>query len=112
MSKPVPPKYQPLPKTYPEYKDNREKPSSPDLFSEASLPQFSLQNVSPPQQVSAVSHLLREPESSSDEATKNYRTKVLQKLQELCENQQDILAMQRKILAAVAVPGVEAEEGF
>lgn len=103
---------QPLPKTYPEYKDNREKPSSPDLFSEASLPQFSLQNVSPPQQVSAVSHLLREPESSSDEATKNYRTKVLQKLQELCENQQDILAMQRKILAAVAVPGVEAEEGF
>lgn len=40
----------------------------------------------------------------------DYRTKVLQKLQELCENQQDILAMQRKILAAVAVPGVEAEE--
>lgn len=32
-------------------------------------------------------------------------------MQELCENQQDILAMQRKILAAVAVPGVEAEEG-
>ncbi|XP_052396468.1 uncharacterized protein LOC127944516 [Carassius gibelio] len=96
VSKPVPPKY------------NQEKPSSPDLFSEASLPQFSLQNVSPPQQ--AVSNLLREPESSSDEATKNYRTKVLQKLQELCENQQDILAMQRKILAAVAVPGVGAEE--
>ncbi|KAL1252315.1 hypothetical protein QQF64_020111 [Cirrhinus molitorella] len=109
VSKPVPPKYQPLPKTYPEYKDNREKPSSPDLFSEALLPQFSQQSVSPPQQ--AVSHLLREPQASSDEATKNYRSKVLQKLQELCENQQDILAMQRKILAAVAVPGVETEEG-
>ncbi|KAI7801296.1 hypothetical protein IRJ41_004322 [Triplophysa rosa] len=38
-----------------------------------------------------------------------YRTNVLQKLQELCENWQDILSMQRRILT---VPGVVAEMDF
>ncbi|XP_051955284.1 uncharacterized protein LOC127624552 [Xyrauchen texanus] len=54
--------------------------------------------------------LLNEPQNLTEEATKNYCTKVLQRLQELCENQQDILSLQRSILAAVAVPGGEAEE--
>ncbi|CAM4572142.1 unnamed protein product [Leuciscus chuanchicus] len=40
----------------------------------------------------------------------DYRTKVLQKLQELCENQQDILTLQRRLLAAMTVPVVETEE--
>lgn len=34
----------------------------------------------------------------------------MQKLQELCENQQDILTLQRRLLAAT-VPVVETEEG-
>ncbi|KAG1925657.1 hypothetical protein F2P79_025384 [Pimephales promelas] len=102
--------YQPLPKTYPQDKGYQEKPRSPDLFSEALLP-CSLQSVSPPHQADQMSDLLlREPQASSEEATKNYRTKVLQKLQELCENQQDILTLQRRLLAAMTVPGVETEE--
>lgn len=54
--------------------------------------------------------LLEEPQCStaqcsSEVATKNYRTKVLQKLQEIADNQQDVLAMQRSILAAVTEEG-------
>ncbi len=41
-----------------------------------------------------------------------YRTKVLQKLQEIVENQQDILAMQRQLLAAVAVTVTEEDGEF
>ncbi|XDV51955.1 hypothetical protein PO909_020744 [Leuciscus waleckii] len=101
---------QQLPKTYPQDKGNQEKPISPNLFSEASL-QCSLQTLSPPQQADQMSDLLLgEPQTSSEEATKNYRTKVLQKLQELCENQQDILTLQRRLLAAMPVPVIETEE--
>ncbi|XP_067284759.1 uncharacterized protein [Pseudorasbora parva] len=99
------PQHKQLPKTYPQDKDIQEKSRSPDLFAEASLP-CSLET--PLHQVSDL--LLREPQASSEEATKNYRTKVLQKLQELCENQQDILTLQRRLLAAMTVPGVETEE--
>ncbi|XP_048059307.1 uncharacterized protein LOC125275974 isoform X2 [Megalobrama amblycephala] len=55
--------------------------------------------------------LLEEPQCSSEAATKNYRTKVLQKLQDIAETQQDILAMQRSILAAVAGTVTVTEEG-
>ncbi|KAA0721349.1 hypothetical protein E1301_Tti022504 [Triplophysa tibetana] len=51
--------------------------------------------------------LFEEPQSSSEAATKNYRTKVLQKLQDIVENQQEILAMQRQLLASTAVTVVE-----
>ncbi|XP_052005356.1 uncharacterized protein LOC127659531 [Xyrauchen texanus] len=88
--------------------EERQMTRSPDLFTEESLPESSETNVSPLHQVSDL--LLNEPQNLTEEATKNYRTKVLQRLQELCENQQDILSLQRSILAAVAVPGGEAEE--
>ncbi|KAK3506300.1 hypothetical protein QTP70_002446 [Hemibagrus guttatus] len=60
-----------------------------------------------PQDKAVLDVLLNEPQaqSSSEEATKSYSTKVLQKLQELMETQQDILCMKHRILAAVAVPG-------
>lgn len=41
-----------------------------------------------------------------------YRTKVLQRLQEIVENQQDILAMQRQLLAAVAVTATQEDGEF
>lgn len=41
-----------------------------------------------------------------------YRTRVLQRLQEIVENQQDILAMQRQLLAAVAVTVTEEDGEF
>ncbi|CAM4558593.1 unnamed protein product [Leuciscus chuanchicus] len=56
--------------------------------------------------------LLVEEPQCSDSATKSYRTKVLQRLQEIVENQQDILAMQRQLLAAVAVTVTEADGEF
>ncbi|XP_073723594.1 uncharacterized protein [Misgurnus anguillicaudatus] len=79
-----------------------------DLFSDDSLPETSLTNVSPLHQ--AVSDLLvNEPENTTEEATKNYRTKVLQKLQELAENQRELLSIQQRILAALA-PNVDTDE--
>ncbi|XP_056617575.1 uncharacterized protein LOC130432294 isoform X3 [Triplophysa dalaica] len=107
ISKPVPPKYQPLPKTFPQDMERQQKTRSPDLFYE-SLPECSLTNMSPLHQVSDL--LLNEPQNPTEEATKNYRTKVLQKLQELVENQQDILAMQRTVLAALAPSNMADED--
>nr|XP_055025619.1 uncharacterized protein LOC129415607 [Misgurnus anguillicaudatus] len=102
LSKPVPPKYQPLPKTVPQDKV-QQMTRTLDLFSDDSLPETSLTNVSPLHQ--AVSDLLvNEPENTTEEATKNYRTKVLQKLQE-----RELLSMQPRILAAVA-PNVDTDE--
>ncbi len=43
---------------------------------------------------------------------RGYCTKVLQKLQESVENQQDTLAMQRLLLAAVAVTVTEEDGEF
>ncbi|KAA0712500.1 hypothetical protein E1301_Tti021505 [Triplophysa tibetana] len=48
--------------------------------------------------------------SENDITSDDYRTKVLQKLQELVENQQDILAMQRTILAALAPSNMADED--
>ncbi|RXN37333.1 hypothetical protein ROHU_002149 [Labeo rohita] len=58
------------------------------------------------------SQLLIEEPQYCDSATKSYRKKALQKLQEIAENQQDILAMQRRILAAAAVTMTEDDVEF
>ncbi|XP_051980824.1 uncharacterized protein LOC127642182 [Xyrauchen texanus] len=94
VSKPLPPKYQPFSNIHPLDK------------AKASLPESGQSSASQPFQA-ASQLLLEEPQCSSEAATKNYRTKVLQKLQEIAENQQDILALQRSLLAAVAVTVTE-----
>ncbi|XP_026110848.1 uncharacterized protein LOC113085048 [Carassius auratus] len=70
-----------------------------------------LQESSISRPLEVASQLLVEEPQCSDSASKSYRTKVLQRLQEIVENQQDILAMQRQLLAAVAVTMTE-EDGF
>ncbi|XP_039511747.1 uncharacterized protein LOC120467051 [Pimephales promelas] len=97
LSKPLPPKYKPFSNIHPLDK------------AKTSLPEFGQSSTS--QTLQAASQLLlEEPQCSSEAATKNYRTKVLQKLQEITENQQDILAMQRSLLAAVSVTVTEEGE--
>ncbi|KAF4115321.1 hypothetical protein G5714_002810 [Onychostoma macrolepis] len=79
-------------------------------MTEESLLESQLPSISWPLEVA--SQLLVEEPQYSDSATKiftGYRTKVLQKLQEIVENQQDILAMQRPLLAAVAVTEEDGE---
>ncbi|XP_048017822.1 uncharacterized protein LOC125249555 [Megalobrama amblycephala] len=98
LSKPLPPKYKPFSNFQP--LDN----------AEASPPASRLSCMAQPLQA-ASQLLLEEPQCSSEAATKNYRTKVLQKLQDIAETQQDILAMQRSILAAVAGTVTVTEEG-
>ncbi|XP_056599876.1 uncharacterized protein LOC130437246 isoform X2 [Triplophysa dalaica] len=105
ICKPVPPKYTPLSKT-PLDMDNNDISSGCSVNSEESLQKYPQQSVSYNLQV-AKELLLEEPQSSSEAATKNYRTKVLQKLQDIVENQQEILAMQRQLLASTAVMVVE-----
>ncbi|XP_057186387.1 uncharacterized protein LOC130552206 isoform X1 [Triplophysa rosa] len=82
--------------------DNNDISSGCSVNSEESLQTYPQQSVSDNLQV-ASQLLLGEPQSSSEAATKNYRTKVLQKLQDIVENQQEILAMQRQLLASTAV---------
>ncbi|KAL0993606.1 hypothetical protein UPYG_G00110440 [Umbra pygmaea] len=91
-------------------KDNSgvSKPHPPK--SKESLQESQLPSISRPLEVA--SQLLIEEPQYSDSATKCYRTKVLQKLQEIVENQQDILAMQRQLLAAVAVTVTEEDGEF
>ncbi|KAA0712544.1 hypothetical protein E1301_Tti019060 [Triplophysa tibetana] len=45
--------------------------------------------------------------SEKDSSSSDYRTQVLQKLQDIVENQQEILAMQQQLLASTAVTVVE-----
>ncbi|CAM4573670.1 unnamed protein product [Leuciscus chuanchicus] len=77
---------------------------------EESLQESHLQSMSRPLEVA--SKLLVEEPQCSDSGTKSYRTKVLQRLQEIVENQQDILAMQRQLLAAVTVTVTEEDGEF
>ncbi|XP_039519893.1 uncharacterized protein LOC120473900 [Pimephales promelas] len=80
--------------------------SSPlSQHSEESLQESQLPSISQPLEA-ALRFLIEEPQYSNSK-TKSYRTKVLQKLQEIVDNQQDILAMQRQLLAAVAVTVTE-----